>query len=125
MSRSLDHCSEDMDLSARRTEILARNETVSKKAEALLLETAVYNLSKDECSELIVEIPDDVKKEIGRLKSPGTQLDLPASVSATCWGFNMTLAAIAYCEQAGDFHTRVCAVATFTSQVRHCCMLLA
>ena len=63
-----------MDLSALRQQILLSNKTASEKAEELLLESMVNDLSKDEWRELIAGIPEDVKKEIGRLKSAGTQL---------------------------------------------------
>lgn len=80
MCTSLDllQYSEDMDLSTLWTHILSRNQTANDKAEALLLQGKVSNLSKDEWRELILGIPEDVKKEIGRLMSAGTQLDLQA-----------------------------------------------
>ena len=70
------HCSEDMDLSALRQQILLSNKTANEKAEDLLLENQVNDLSKDEWRQLIAGIPEDVKKELGRLKSAGTQLHL-------------------------------------------------
>ncbi len=69
-------CSENMDFSALRQQILSSNKTASEKAEDLLLESTVNDLSKDEWRELIAGIPKDVKKEIGVLKSAGTQLHL-------------------------------------------------
>ena len=65
-----------MDLSALRQQILFSDKTANEKAEDLLLGTKVNDLSKDEWQELIAGIPEDVKKEIGRLKSTGTQLHL-------------------------------------------------
>ena len=65
-----------MDLSALRQEILLSNKTASEQAEAFLLENQVNDLSKDEWRQLIAGIPEDVKKEIGMLKSAGTQLHL-------------------------------------------------
>ena len=63
-----------MDFSALRQQILSSNKTASEKAEDLLLESTVNDLSKDEWRELIAGTPEDVKKEIGVLKSAGTQL---------------------------------------------------
>lgn len=82
-----------MNLSTIRTQIISRNQTASQKAEALLVARKVYEMSKDEWRELIVEIPEDVMKEIGTLMSAGTQLDLQARASASCLGFDVTLAA--------------------------------
>ena len=65
-----------MDLAALRQQILSSSKTANEKAEDLLLESKVNELSKDEWRELIAGIPADVKKEIGRLKSAGTQLHL-------------------------------------------------
>ena len=73
-----------MDLSTLRKQILSSDKTPSEKAESLLLESKVNDLSKDEWRELIAGIPEDVKKEIAILKSAGTQLDLHAHVSASC-----------------------------------------
>ena len=69
-------CSEEMDLAALRQQILSSNKTANEKAADLLLESNVNDLSKDEWRELIAGIPADVKREIGRLKSAGTQLHL-------------------------------------------------
>ena len=65
-----------MDLVALRQQILSSNKTASEKAECLLLESKVNDLSRDEWRELIAGIPEDVKKEIGKLKSAGTYLHL-------------------------------------------------
>ena len=70
------HCSQDMDLATLRQQILSSNKTANEKAEDLLLEHRVNDLSKDEWRQLIAGIPEDVKKEIGRLKAAGTQLHL-------------------------------------------------
>ena len=69
-------CSEDMDLSALRQQILLSNRTANEKGEAFLLKRQVNDLTKDEWRNLIAEIPEDVEKAIGRLKSAGTQLHL-------------------------------------------------
>ena len=60
-----------MDLLALQQQILSSNKTASEKAECLLLENTVNDLSKDEWRQLIAGIPDDVKQEIGKLKSAG------------------------------------------------------
>lgn len=57
-------------------QILSSNRTASEKAEDFLLEREVNEMNKDEWRELIAGIPEDVKREIGRLKSAGTQLHL-------------------------------------------------
>ena len=71
-------CSENgverMDLQGLRQQVFSSKQTASERAEALLLERTVNDLSKDEWRELIAGIPEDVKKEIGVLKSAGTQL---------------------------------------------------
>ena len=59
-----------------RQQILSSNKTASEKAAHLLLEREVNEMSKDELRQLIAGIPEDVKREIGRLKSAGTQLHL-------------------------------------------------
>ncbi len=59
-----------------RQQILSSNKTASEKAEDLLLEREVNEMSKDDWRELIAGIPEDVKREIRRLKSAGTQLHL-------------------------------------------------
>ena len=59
-----------------RQQILLSNKTASEKAEHLLLKREVNEMSKDEWRELIAGIPDDLEREIGRLKSAGTQLHL-------------------------------------------------
>ncbi len=59
-----------------RQQILLSNKTASEKAEHLLLKREVNEMSKDEWRELIAGIPDNVEREIGRLKSAGTQLHL-------------------------------------------------
>ena len=59
-----------------RRQILSSNKTATEKAEDLLLEREVNEMSKEEWRELIAGIPGDVKREIGRLKSAGTQLHL-------------------------------------------------
>ena len=51
------HCSEDMDLSALRQQILLSNKTASEKAETFLLKRQVNDLSKDEWRNLIAGIP--------------------------------------------------------------------
>ncbi|DBA70150.1 TPA: hypothetical protein ACH3X2_012202 [Trebouxia sp. C0005] len=58
-----------MDLATLRQQILSSNKTANEKAEDLLLEHRVNDLSKDEWRQLIAGIPEDVKKEIGRLKA--------------------------------------------------------
>ncbi len=65
-----------MDLSALRQQILLSNKTASGKAEDLLLERAVNEMTTDEWRELIARIREDVKRETGRLMSAGTQLHL-------------------------------------------------
>ena len=65
-----------MDLAALQQQILTSNKTANEKAEDLLLESKVNDLSKDEWRKLIAGIPEDVKKEIGRLNSAGIQLHL-------------------------------------------------
>ena len=59
-----------------RQQILSSSKTASEKAEDLLLEKEVNEMSKDEWRELIAGIPEDVKREIGRWKSAGTKLHL-------------------------------------------------
>ena len=49
-----------------RQQILSSNKTASKKAEDLLLEREVNEMSKDEWRELIAGIPQDVKRETGQ-----------------------------------------------------------
>ena len=56
-----------------RQQILSSNKTTSEKAEHLLLEKVVNEMSKDEWQDLITGIPQDIKREIRRLKSAGTQ----------------------------------------------------
>ena len=56
-----------MDFSALREQILLSNKTASEKAEELLLESKVNDMSRDEWQELIVGIPEGVKKEISFL----------------------------------------------------------
>ena len=70
------HCSEDMEPAKLRQQILSSSTTVSNKAEDLLLEREVNEMSKDEWRDLIAGIPEDVKREIRRLKSAGTRLYL-------------------------------------------------
>ena len=70
------YCSEDMEPAKLRQQILSSNKTASEKAEDLLRKRGVNEMSKDEWRELIAEIPEDVEREIGRLKSAGTQLHL-------------------------------------------------
>ena len=62
-----------MDLTVIRQQVLSGNASAREKAEALLLERTVYDLSKKEWRELIAGVPADVKKQIGMLKSAGTQ----------------------------------------------------
>ncbi len=69
-----------MDFSALRQQILSSNKTAREKAEALLLKSTVNGLNKDEWRELIAAIPEDVEKEIGMLKSAGTQDQLYMSL---------------------------------------------
>ena len=69
-----------MDLTVIRQQILSSNTSVREKAEALLLERTVYDLSKKEWRELIAGVPADVKKQIGMLKSAGTQGYLSVSL---------------------------------------------
>ena len=64
-------CSEDMDLSALQQQILSSNKTASEKAECLLLENTVNDLSKDAGRQLIAGVPDAVKKDFGKLNSAG------------------------------------------------------
>ncbi|DBA97112.1 TPA: hypothetical protein ACH3X1_014883 [Trebouxia sp. C0004] len=52
-----------------RQQILSSNKTASEKAEDLLLKREVNEMSKVEWRELIAGIPEDVEREIGRLKS--------------------------------------------------------
>lgn len=73
-----------MDLDDLRQQILLSNKTASEKAECLLLESTVYDLSKDEWRQLITGIPADVKKEVGKLKSAGTYLHLRTSSPQNC-----------------------------------------
>ena len=65
-----------MDSAELRQQILSSNKTASKKAEDLLLDRLVNEMSKDEWRELIAGIPEDVKRELCRLKSAGTKLHL-------------------------------------------------
>ena len=65
-----------MDLATLQQQILSSSKAANAKAKNLLLERKVNDLSKDEWRELIAGIPEDVKKEIGRLESAGTQLHL-------------------------------------------------
>ena len=58
-----------MDLSALQQQVLSSNKTANEKAERLLLESTVNDLSRDEWQQLIAGIPEDVKKAIGILKS--------------------------------------------------------
>ena len=46
-----------------------RNKTASEKAECFLLKNTVNELSISEWRQLIAGIPDDVVREIGKLKS--------------------------------------------------------
>ena len=73
-----------MDLVHLRQQILLSNKTASEKAERLLLESTVNDLSKDEWRQLIAGIPADVKKEIGKLKSAGTYLHMHTSSPQSC-----------------------------------------
>ena len=57
-----------MDLAALRQQILSSSKTANEKAEDLLLESKVNELSKDEWRELIAGIPADVKKETWQVK---------------------------------------------------------
>lgn len=66
VSTSCLHCSESMDLSALRQQILTSTKIAREKAEIFLLKSQVNDLSKDEWRELIASIPEDVEKEIGR-----------------------------------------------------------
>ena len=61
-----------MELSTRWQRILSSDKTAIEKAEAFLLEKDVCELSQDEWTELIAGIPEDVKKEIGKMESAGT-----------------------------------------------------
>ena len=56
--------------------ILSIDKSASEKAEALLLERIVNELSEHEWSTLIAEVPEDVKKEIG--------LQMSAGIAPTC-----------------------------------------
>ena len=67
-----------------RQQILSSNKTTSEKAEHLLLEKVVNEMSKDEWQDLITGIPQDVKREIRRLKSAGTQLHLLTCLIVQC-----------------------------------------
>ncbi len=62
-----------MDLTVIRQQILSSNTSVREKAEALLLERMAYDMSKDEWRELIAGVPADITRQIGVLKSAGTQ----------------------------------------------------
>ena len=66
------HCSEDIDLSALRQQVLLSNKTASEKTETFLLKSQVNDLSKDEWRVFIAGIPEDVERGIGKLKSAGT-----------------------------------------------------
>ena len=79
-----------MDLVALRQQILSSNKTTSEKAECLLLESTVNDLSKDEWRQLIAGIPEDVKKEIGKLMSAGTYLHLHSNSQAQVRNWLMT-----------------------------------
>ena len=57
-----------------RQQILSSNKTASEKAESLLLERELIEMSKDEWQQLIAGVPEDVKREISRLKAAGNQL---------------------------------------------------
>ena len=109
--------SEGMDFPALRQQILPSTKTASDKAEDFLLESQVSDLSKDEWQGLMAGIPADVKKEIGRLKSAGTQLHVHICVvytrgsfrehnlhsfSLACMVCIHTLAPITYCLYLGN-----------------------
>ncbi len=59
----------NMDLTVIRQRILSSNTSAREKAEALLLERTVYDLSKKEWRELIAGVPADVRRQIGMLQS--------------------------------------------------------
>lgn len=61
-----------MHVSSLWQQILSSNKTAKRKAETLPLKRKVKNSSKDGWRELIAGIPEDVKKETGKLKSAGT-----------------------------------------------------
>ena len=61
-----------MELSTRRQRILSSDKTTMEKAEAFLLDKEVCELSQDEWTEFIAGIPEDVKKQIGKMESAGT-----------------------------------------------------
>ena len=61
-------------------QVLSSNTSAIDQAEALLLEGAAYDLDRDEWRELIAGVPPDVRKEIGVLKTAGTQGHLVVSL---------------------------------------------
>ena len=65
-----------MDLGDIRQQVLSSNTAARQKAEALLLERAIYDLNTEEWRELLADIPADVKRQIGILKSAGKQARL-------------------------------------------------
>ena len=67
-------CSEEMEAAKLQQQILSSKKTASEKAQDSLLEREVNEMSKDEWRDLTAGIPEDVKREICRLKSADTQL---------------------------------------------------
>ena len=60
-----------MDLADIRQQVLSNKTSARQKAEELLLERAIYDLTRKEWRELLAGIPADVKKQISILKSAG------------------------------------------------------
>ena len=56
-----------MELSVIRQQVLSSNKSAREKAEALLIERQVNEMSKDEWRQLIAGVSADLKKEIAKL----------------------------------------------------------
>ncbi len=69
-----------MELSVIRQQVLSSNKSAREKAEALLIERQVNEMSKDEWRQLIAGVSADLKKEIAKLKSAGTKSHLCISL---------------------------------------------
>lgn len=78
----------NMDLTVIQQQVVFSSASVRGKAEALLLERSVYELSREEWRELIAGVPADVKRQIGMLKSAGTQGHLFVSLSSSRHDFS-------------------------------------
>ncbi|KAL0018631.1 hypothetical protein WJX79_010803 [Trebouxia sp. C0005] len=72
-----------MDLTVIQQQVVFSSASVRGKAEALLLERLVYELSREEWRELIAGVPADIKRQIGMLKSAATIIDMPTEQEDT------------------------------------------